>query len=54
VLEEYEIDPEKNEGANYQFHDVKRHKMDRKQMHGGDCECCKNVSGASVSRVDSC
>ncbi len=43
VFDEYEIDPEQNEGVDYQFHDVKRRKTDRKQMHGGDCECCKGV-----------
>ena len=41
--EEYEIDPKQNEGANFAFHDVKRRKADRKNMHGGDCECCKGV-----------
>ncbi|WVQ84647.1 hypothetical protein IAT38_006802 [Cryptococcus sp. DSM 104549] len=41
VTEEYEIDPEQNEGAKFAFHDVKRKKTERKQMHGGDCECCR-------------
>ncbi|ORY33395.1 DNA repair protein endonuclease SAE2/CtIP C-terminus-domain-containing protein [Naematelia encephala] len=41
VYDEYEIDPLQNEGEKHQFHDVKRRKADRKQMHGGDCECCR-------------
>jgi hypothetical protein len=44
VADEYEIDPDQNEGAKYQFHDVKRRKVDRQKMHGGDCECCREVS----------
>ena len=48
VFDEYEVDPKQNEGAKYQFHDVKRRKTDRKQMHGGDCECCKGVSGSQL------
>lgn len=44
VADEYEIDPERNEGANFQFHDVKRRRTERQQMHGGDCECCRGVS----------
>ncbi len=47
VFDEFEIDPRQNEGASYQFHDVKRRKLERKQMHGGDCECCKDVSYCS-------
>ncbi|ODN73225.1 hypothetical protein L202_07783 [Cryptococcus amylolentus CBS 6039] len=39
--DEYEINPNANEGAKFAFHDVKRKKEDRKHMHGGDCECCK-------------
>ncbi|WVR00144.1 hypothetical protein IAU59_007286 [Kwoniella sp. CBS 9459] len=42
VREEYEIDPEQNEGAAFAFHDVKRKRAERRQMHGGDCECCKD------------
>lgn len=44
ALDEYEIDPGQNEGASFAFHDVKRRKAERKHMHGGDCECCKDVS----------
>ena len=43
VFEEFEIDPKENEGHAFQFHDVKRQKAERKQMHGGDCECCQGV-----------
>ncbi|RXK36537.1 hypothetical protein M231_06196 [Tremella mesenterica] len=42
VQDEYEIDREKNDGVGYQYHEVKRRKVDRRQMHGGDCECCKD------------
>ncbi|WVR07639.1 hypothetical protein IAU60_004681 [Kwoniella sp. DSM 27419] len=42
IREEYEIDPEQNEGASFAFHDVKRKRAERKAMHGGDCECCKD------------
>ncbi|KAK4685524.1 hypothetical protein P7C73_g4625, partial [Tremellales sp. Uapishka_1] len=41
VLDEYEIDPDKNQGNKYQYHDVVRKKDERKKMHGGDCECCQ-------------
>ncbi|KAK8853260.1 hypothetical protein IAR55_003962 [Kwoniella newhampshirensis] len=41
IRDEYEIDPEQNEGASFAFHDVKRKKAERKGLHGGDCECCK-------------
>lgn len=44
VYDDYEIDPAENEGERYQFHDVKRQRTERKQMHGGDCECCQAVS----------
>jgi hypothetical protein len=50
VQDEYEIDPEQNEGASFAFHDVKRRKADRRHMHGGDCECCKDVSGVCCRR----
>lgn len=49
VYEEFEVDPDQNEGENYQFHDVKRQKAERRLMHGGDCECCKDVSSAGRS-----
>ncbi|ORX40544.1 DNA repair protein endonuclease SAE2/CtIP C-terminus-domain-containing protein [Kockovaella imperatae] len=42
IRDEYEIDPKQNEGAKFQFHDVKRRKADRQKMHGTDCECCRD------------
>ena len=44
IADEYEIDPKLNEGHTHQYHDVKRKRSERKQMHGGDCECCRGVS----------
>lgn len=41
---QYEIDPKLNEGHAHQFHDVKRSRAERRKMHGGECECCKEVS----------
>ncbi|OXG15933.1 hypothetical protein C361_05378 [Cryptococcus neoformans Tu259-1] len=41
ATEEFEIDPAQNKGAAFAFHDVKRKKTERMQMHGGECECCK-------------
>lgn len=43
MTEEFEIDPKQNNGLNYQYHDVQRGRAERKQMHGGDCECCNGV-----------
>ncbi|KAL7418522.1 hypothetical protein Q5752_006980 [Cryptotrichosporon argae] len=42
VLDEYEIDPAKNDGARHQFHEVRRGRAERRQMHGTDCECCRD------------
>lgn len=44
MRDEYTIDPGKNEGKEFAFHDVKRGREERKAMHGGDCECCRDVS----------
>lgn len=44
ATEEFEIDPAQNKGAAFAFHDIKRKKTERMQMHGGECECCKGVS----------
>ncbi|WWC91750.1 uncharacterized protein L201_006697 [Kwoniella dendrophila CBS 6074] len=41
VNEDFEINPLQNEGNNFAYHDVRRKKSERKNMHGGDCECCK-------------
>ncbi|KAF8526850.1 DNA repair protein endonuclease SAE2/CtIP C-terminus-domain-containing protein, partial [Hysterangium stoloniferum] len=38
---EFEIDPEKNRGTNFQYEAVVRDKAERKQLEGGDCECCR-------------
>ncbi|WRT70182.1 uncharacterized protein IL334_007176 [Kwoniella shivajii] len=46
VREEFEIDPSANEGASFAFHDVKRKRSERKNMHGGDCECCRDYYDA--------
>ena len=48
VVDEYEIDPKRNEGVAYPYHDVKRGRAERKTMHGGDCECCTGVSPRSA------
>ncbi|TXT05999.1 hypothetical protein VHUM_03760 [Vanrija humicola] len=42
VADEYEIDPEKNDGVAHQFDAVVRGRDARKRMHGGDCECCRD------------
>lgn len=39
-----EINPDQNNGQNYQYHEVIRNRDARKQMHGVDCDCCKGVS----------
>jgi hypothetical protein len=41
---QYQIDPSRNEGSNFPFHTVERQPSARKRMHGGDCECCRDVS----------
>ncbi|WVQ66943.1 uncharacterized protein L199_005134 [Kwoniella botswanensis] len=42
VGEEYEINPSQNDGNDFAYHDVRRKKAERRNMHGGDCECCKD------------
>ncbi|WVW86214.1 hypothetical protein I302_108256 [Kwoniella bestiolae CBS 10118] len=42
VNEEYEINPSQNDGHSFAYHDVRRKKEDRRGMHGGDCECCRD------------
>ena len=39
----YEIDPEHNQGLDFQYDEVVRDKEKRKRMHAGDCECCREV-----------
>lgn len=43
--DEYEIDPTKNDGVAHQYDAVVRSRDERRKMHGGDCECCRDVSG---------
>jgi len=38
---EFEINPSANDGLNYAYDAVVRNKEERRKMHGGDCECCK-------------
>lgn len=49
VADEYEVDPDRNDGANYQYHNVVRGRDERRKMHGGDCECCREVSRGEPS-----
>ncbi|WWC72059.1 uncharacterized protein I206_106019 [Kwoniella pini CBS 10737] len=42
IRDEYEINPSENDGNKFAFHDVRRKRSERKNMHGGDCECCKS------------
>jgi hypothetical protein len=44
AADEFEVDPEKNGGVGHQFHEVVRNRAERRKMHGGDCECCRDVS----------
>ncbi|KAF9481755.1 hypothetical protein BDN70DRAFT_875891 [Pholiota conissans] len=37
----YAIDPKNNGGLNYQYDEVVRNREERRKMHGGDCECCR-------------
>ena len=39
----YEINPEHNQGLDFQYDEVVRDKEKRKRMHAGDCECCREV-----------
>lgn len=39
----FEIDPGRNGGLDFQFEEVVRDREKRKGMHGGDCECCRDV-----------
>ena len=40
----YAIDPKSNGGKTYQYDEVVRNKDQRQRMHGGDCECCREVN----------
>ncbi|KAH0582201.1 hypothetical protein J132_04152 [Termitomyces sp. J132] len=39
---QFEIDPSRNEGFDFQYDQVVRGKRDRKRMEAGDCECCRD------------
>jgi hypothetical protein len=51
--DKYEIDPSKNNGHSYAYHDVVRKKECRKHLQGEDCEECKNVSCSPPDHHDS-
>ncbi|KAF4584900.1 hypothetical protein EYR40_001726 [Pleurotus pulmonarius] len=38
----FAIDPKRNGGLDFQFEEVVRNKEDRKKLHAGDCECCRD------------
>lgn len=44
VADEFEIDPARNNGVAHKYHETVRGRDARRQMHGGDCECCRDVS----------
>ncbi|KAG5637565.1 hypothetical protein H0H81_004142 [Sphagnurus paluster] len=39
---QFEIDPARNGGLDFQYDEVVRAKDDRKRMDAGDCECCRD------------
>ncbi|KAF9524911.1 DNA repair protein endonuclease SAE2/CtIP C-terminus-domain-containing protein [Crepidotus variabilis] len=39
---QFVINPVLNSGKNYQYDEVVRNREERKKMHGGDCECCRD------------
>lgn len=50
VADEFEIDPARNNGVGHKYHETVRNREARRQMHGGDCECCREVSGGGSDR----
>ncbi|KDQ23475.1 hypothetical protein PLEOSDRAFT_1114448 [Pleurotus ostreatus PC15] len=38
----FAIDPKRNGGLDFQFEEVVKNKEDRKKLHAGDCECCRD------------
>lgn len=38
----FTIDPARNEGLDYAYEEVVRGKERRRNLHGGDCECCRD------------
>ena len=41
---QYTIDPNQNEGLNYQYDQVVRNKDERRRLDASDCECCHEVN----------
>ncbi|KAF5372374.1 hypothetical protein D9615_009280 [Tricholomella constricta] len=39
---QFEIDPSRNGGLDFQYDEVVRTRDDRRQMDAGDCECCRD------------
>ncbi|KAG6816605.1 hypothetical protein H0H87_004697 [Tephrocybe sp. NHM501043] len=39
---QFEIDPARNGGLDFQYDEVVRNKEDRRRMDAGDCECCRD------------
>lgn len=39
----FEIDPTANAGKDFQYEEVVRKKDQRRKLHAGDCECCRDV-----------
>ncbi|GLB40862.1 putative DNA repair protein endonuclease SAE2/CtIP C-terminus [Lyophyllum shimeji] len=39
---QFEIDPAKNGGLDFQYDEVVRRREDRRRMDAGDCECCRD------------
>ncbi|KAG6872860.1 hypothetical protein C0995_005848 [Termitomyces sp. Mi166 len=39
---QFEINPTRNRGLDYQYDEVVRGQKDRKWMDAGDCECCRD------------
>ncbi|CAK5265364.1 unnamed protein product [Mycena citricolor] len=42
INSKYAIDPAKNDGKDYQYDEVVRGRAERRKLHGGDCECCRD------------
>ena len=40
---QYTINPNQNEGLNYQYDLVVRNRDERRRLEAGDCECCREV-----------
>ena len=38
------IDPNQNDGLNYQYDLVVRNEDERRRINAGDCECCREVN----------